>query len=200
MRLQEAKRDFYRQLAKRMGFKSRAAFKLIQINRKYKVIKPGDVVVDFGCAPGGWLQVAAEVVGKDGFVLGIDLKKVERIKGNVVTIVADVTDANISKIILERLPRMANVILSDLAPKVSGIWELDHIKQIDLTRKVVAILPQILNKGGSAILKVFEGEMINDFIKQVKEIFKEVRIIKPKASRSGSSEIYLLCINFQGSN
>ncbi len=183
-----------------MGFKSRAAFKLIQINRKYKVIKPGDVVVDFGCAPGGWLQVAAEVVGKDGFVLGIDLKKVERIKGNVVTIVADVTDANISKIILERLPRMANVILSDLAPKVSGIWELDHIKQIDLTRKVVAILPQILNKGGSAILKVFEGEMINDFIKQVKEIFKEVRIIKPKASRSGSSEIYLLCINFQGSN
>ncbi|MDW8045359.1 MAG: RlmE family RNA methyltransferase [Nitrososphaerota archaeon] len=198
MRAQEAKRDFYRQLAKKMGFRSRAAFKLIQINQKYRVIKPGDVVVDFGCAPGGWLQVASKAVGKDGFVLGIDLKRVEGIEGNVSTIVADVMNGDIDKMVLSKLPRMADVVLSDLAPKVSGVWELDHIKQIDLTRRVVSILPQILRRGGSAILKVFEGEMFNDIVKEVEKVFKVVRIIKPKASRSKSSEVYLLCTDFRG--
>ncbi|MCS7116954.1 MAG: RlmE family RNA methyltransferase [Nitrososphaerales archaeon] len=198
MRVQEAKRDFYRQLAKKMGFRSRAAFKLIQINQKYRVIKPGDVVVDFGCAPGGWLQVASKAVGKDGFVLGIDLKRVEGIEGNVSTIVADVMNGDIDKMVLSKLPRMADVVLSDLAPKVSGVWELDHIKQIDLTRRVVSILPQILRRGGSAILKVFEGEMFNDIVKEVEKVFKVVRIIKPKASRSKSSEVYLLCTDFRG--
>ncbi|MCX8191866.1 MAG: RlmE family RNA methyltransferase, partial [Nitrososphaerales archaeon] len=160
--------------------------------------KPGDVVVDFGCAPGGWLQVASKAVGKDGFVLGIDLKRVEGIEGNVSTIVADVMNGDIDKMVLSKLPRMADVVLSDLAPKISGVWELDHIKQIDLTRRVISILPQILRRGGSAILKVFEGEMFNDIVKEVEKMFKVVRIIKPKASRSKSSEVYLLCTDFRG--
>lgn len=198
MRLREARRDPYRRLAKERGYRSRAAFKLKELSRSYNVIKRGMVVVDFGCAPGGWLQVASEEVGEDGFVLGIDLLKVKPPHKNTKTLVVDVNDSALPDIIAKELPRSADVILSDIAPKVTGIWELDHSRQIDLTSKVASSMPKILREGGSAILKVFDGEMLKPFLDELKSKFVEVRLTKPRASRKESSEIYLVCSGYLG--
>lgn len=196
MKLDQAKRDHYRRIAKKEGYRSRATFKLIQIDKKYHVLKNGYIVVDFGCAPGGWLQYISKVIGKKGFALGIDLKRVEPIDSNVETLMADVNDESIKDKIMSKLPRRADVVTSDLSPNVSGIWELDVVKQIDLTSRVVKILPLILKEGGHAIMKVFQGESFDEFLKEVKKNFRDVIIIKPPASRPESSEMYLLCRGF----
>ncbi len=196
MKLDQAKKDHYRKIAKKEGYRSRATFKLMQIDRKYNIFKNGYIVVDFGCAPGGWLQYISKVIGKKGFALGIDLKRVEPINSNVKTLMADVNDESIKDKIMSKLPKKADVITSDLSPSVSGIWELDVAKQIDLTSKVVEILPFILKEGGHAIMKVFQGEPFGEFLKKIKKNFKDVIIIKPPASRPESSEMYLLCRGF----
>jgi len=196
MKLDQAKKDQYRRIAKKEGYRSRATFKLMQIDRKYKIFKNGHVVVDFGCAPGGWLQYISKVIGNKGFALGIDLKRVEPIDSNIDTLMADVKDESIKDKIMSKLPKKADVITSDLSPSVSGIWELDVAKQIDLTSRVVEILPFILKEGGYAIMKIFQGEPFDEFLKKIKKNFKDVTIIKPPASRPESSEMYLLCREF----
>ncbi|MGQ9469409.1 MAG: RlmE family RNA methyltransferase [Nitrososphaerales archaeon] len=196
MKLNQAKNDHYRRIAKREGYRSRAAFKLMQIDRKYKIFKNGDIVVDFGCAPGGWLQYISKIIGNKGFALGIDLKRVEPIDSNVDTLIADVKDEGIKDKIMSKLPKKADVVTSDLSPSVSGIWELDAAKQTDLNSRVIEILPFILEEGGYAIMKIFQGEPFDEFLKNVKKNFKDVIIIKPPASRPESSEMYLLCRGF----
>lgn len=196
MRLDQARKDQYRRVAKREGYRSRAVFKLMQIDRRYKIFKNGHIVVDFGCAPGGWLQYISKVIGNKGFVLGIDLKQVEPISDNVDTLIADVYDESIKDKIMSKLPKKADVVTSDLSPRVSGIWELDVSKQIDLTSRVVELLPFILKEGGYAIMKVFQGEPFDEFLKKIKKNFKDVTIMKPPASRPESSEMYLLCREF----
>ncbi|MCP8315897.1 MAG: RlmE family RNA methyltransferase [archaeon] len=196
MKLDRAKKDQYRRIAKREGYRSRASFKLMQIDRKYKIFKNGHVVVDFGCAPGGWLQYISKVIENKGFALGIDLKKVEPIGSNVDTLVADVKDEGIKDKIKSKLPKRADVVTSDLSPSLSGIWELDVAKQIDLTSRVFEILPFILKEGGYAIMKVFQGEPFDEFLKKIKKNFKDVIIVKPPASRPESSEMYLVCRGF----
>jgi 23S rRNA (uridine2552-2'-O)-methyltransferase len=196
MKLNQAKKDQYRKIAKREGYRSRATFKLIQIDKKYNILKNKHVVVDFGCAPGGWLQYISKVIGDEGFALGVDLRRVEPIDSNVETLVADVNDESIKDKIMSKLPKKADVVTSDLSPNVSGIWELDVAKQIDLTSKVVEILPFILKEGGHAIMKVFQGEPFNGFLNKIKKNFRDVAIIKPPASRPESSEVYLLCRGF----
>jgi 23S rRNA (uridine2552-2'-O)-methyltransferase len=198
MKLHDAKRDVYRRLAKREGYRSRAAFKLKEIADKYSLIQPGQLVVDFGCAPGGWLQVASEKVGDGGMVLGIDLSQVLPPSTNTKTIVADANQPNIVHLILREINHKADVVLSDLSPKVSGIWELDSTRQIDLTSVVVSYLPHILASGGSAILKAFEGEMFKPLYREVKRLFIKVYLAKPLASRKQSSEIYMICLNYLG--
>lgn len=196
MKLDQAKEDHYRRIAKKEGYRSRATFKLMQIDKKYNIFKNGYIVVDFGCAPGGWLQYISKVIGKKGFALGIDLKRVEPINSNVETLMADVNDESIKDKIMSKLPKKADIITSDLSPSISGIWELDVAKQIDLTSKVVEILPFILKEGGHAIMKAFQGEPFDEFLKKIKKNFKDVTIIKPPASRPESSEMYLLCRGF----
>jgi len=196
MKLDRAKKDQYRRIAKREGYRSRASFKLMQIDRKYKIFKNGHVVVDFGCAPGGWLQYISKVIGNKGFALGIDLRRVEPIDSNVDTLIADVNDEGMKDKIMSKLPKKAHVVTSDLSPSVSGIWELDVAKQIDLTSRVVEILPFILEEGGYAIMKVFQGEPFHEFSKRIKKNFKDVIIVKPPASRPESSEMYLVCRGF----
>ncbi len=196
MRLDQAKKDLYRRVAKREGYRSRAAFKLMQIDQKYKIFENGTIVVDFGSAPGGWLQYISKVIGSKGFALGIDLKPVEAIDVNVDTLTADVYDEGIKDKIMSRLREKADVITSDLSPKVSGIWELDVTKQIDLTSRVFELLPFILKEEGYAVMKVFQGEPYNEFLKKIKKNFRAVILIKPPASRPESSEMYLLCRGF----
>jgi 23S rRNA (uridine2552-2'-O)-methyltransferase len=193
MRLHEAKRDLYRRLAKEQGYRSRAAFKLIQATERYHFLRPGDRVVDFGAAPGGWMQVAAQLVGDDGAVVGVDQHDI-RLRGhNLKTIEMDVHDPKVKQKILDALGGMADVALSDLAPSVSGVWELDQGRQVDLTLRVLDLSESVLRSDGSGFFKLFEGERSQEVRDEFRRCFRVVHPIKPLASRSVSSELYYYC-------
>ena len=198
MRLDQAKKDLYRRLAKEQGYKSRAAFKLIEANEKYDFIRGGDKVVDFGSAPGGWMQVAARLVGEAGFVVGIDIHPVKLKERNVASLEMDVEDPAVAQKVLGLLGGRADVVLSDLAQSVSGVWELDNSRQADLTLRVLELSDAVLVRGGDAFLKVFEGERTPEVRAALKGTFKSVRPVKPAASRSASSELYYYCIGWSG--
>ncbi|MEM2759990.1 MAG: RlmE family RNA methyltransferase [Nitrososphaerales archaeon] len=198
MRLQEAKRDVYRRLARERGYRSRAALKLLEINRSYHLIRRGMYVVDLGCAPGGWLQVVKKFVGGRGKVLGVDIHPVEPIS-NVQTIVGDVNDPSLTERILAALGRKVDLVLSDVAPNIIGVWQLDHARQIDMAQNASKIAERILVKNGNAVFKAFEGSMLNELRDALKRKFSHVRLYKPKASRKASSEIYLICLGYKGS-
>ena len=196
MRLADAKRDHYRKLARDQGFRSRAAYKLKQINDSYRILKKGHRVVDIGCAPGGWLQVAVSEVGSSGKVAGIDLKEVEPVAGATI-LQGSIDDPTSVSSLVEALGRRADIVLSDLAPNVSGMWEVDHARQIDLTRSALALAKQLLGGGGSAVFKVFEGEFLTELKEEMKKSFAKVLVSKPQASRQESSEMYLVCLNYR---
>lgn len=196
MRLEDARRDQYRKLAREEGYKSRAAYKLLESVRKYQLVKRGDVVLDFGAAPGGWLQVAANAVGESGLVVGVDLEPVQLNLENVVTIQSDVKSPELAVKLDRELPRKADVVLSDLSPQVMGTWDLDHYRQIDITMAAAALMGGFLRKGGNAMFKVFDGERFGEMRALLTGQFKKVHITKPKASRKGSAELYLVCLGF----
>lgn len=198
MRLQEARRDLYRRLAKEQGFKSRAAFKLIEANEKYHFINEGDRVIDFGAAPGGWLQVCSRLAGDSGLVVGVDLTEIRLKDKNVKTLRMDVHDPRIGESILTLMGGKADVVLSDLAPSVSGIWDLDHIRQIDMTTRVLELCNSLLRLRGYAFIKVFEGERTREVREEFGRRFDEYKPLKPKASRSESSELYYFCRGWRG--
>ena len=193
MRLHEARKDLYRRLAKEQGFKSRAAFKLIEANERYGFLRRGGRVLDLGSAPGGWVQVASAHVGPEGRVVGIDQRPVRRQGSNVVTIQMDDNDPVVASKAREALGGDADVILSDLAPSVSGVWELDQARQVDLTLRVIEISREVLKGNGSMFCKLFEGERSQEVRDRLRETFASVRVVKPAASRSASSELYYYC-------
>jgi 23S rRNA (uridine2552-2'-O)-methyltransferase len=196
--VKQRKREYYYRKAKEEKFRSRAAYKLLQAVKKHQFIKPAYVVVDLGAAPGGWTQASRRIVGRSGFVLGIDLKRVEPIDlPNVRTVTGDVTDSKITQNIKELLPRSADVIISDVSPNISGVWELDHARQIDLARQSLRIATSVLRPMGNFFVKVFQGDMLRDFVEEVKQYFSFVKLVKPKASRAKSSELYILGMNFR---
>ena len=196
--IQNRKKDYYYQKAKAENYRSRATYKLSQTAMKYNFIQRGDVVVDLGAAPGGWIQAARKIVGNRGFVLGVDLKPIAPFPQEYVrTIVGDMTEPEILQQILEFLPRKADVVISDASPSISGIWEVDHARQIDLAHQALQIALGILRPSGNFFVKVFEGDMLRGFIKTVEKNFEIVKLIKPKASRAKSSEIYLLAMKLK---
>ena len=191
--LRERRRDPYYRRAKEEGYRSRAAFKLLQANKKHNFIKTGNVVVDLGAAPGGWTQVASHIVGRRGFVLSVDLREfqIPNLK-NVKTIVADIKDPKCSFFIMENLPRNPDVILSDASPNISGVWDVDHARQIELADTALEIVKNILCHNGYFFCKVFHGDLLMGFIDEIKKQYGFVKIVKPSASRKKSSEIYIL--------
>jgi len=191
--LQERKRDYYYKKAKEEKYRSRAAYKLFEAAQKYHFINYGDVVVDLGAAPGGWVQAARKIVGGKGFVLGVDLKPIEPFpQSNVKTIIGDITEEEVIEQILRMLPRKADAVISDASPNISGIWEVDHARQIDLAQHALKIAMETLRPPGNFFVKVFQGDLLDNFIKKMKKHFEIVKIVKPKASRAKSSEIFLL--------
>ncbi|HYY67433.1 MAG TPA: RlmE family RNA methyltransferase, partial [Nitrososphaeraceae archaeon] len=182
MKLIDAKKDHFRKLSKEEGYRSRSAYKLIQLNESYRVLKPGSTVVDVGCAPGGWLQVARKAVSHSGKVVGVDIEKVAQLEG-VTIFQGDIEDARTINLIAKTLNRKANTLLSDVSPKISGLWSVDHARQISLSRRSMKIATQILAKGGNAVLKIFEGELLKEFMEEAEDVFKRVHITKPTASR-----------------
>jgi len=196
--MRKRKREYYYRKAKEEKFRSRAAYKLLQAVEKRRFIKPGDVVVDLGAAPGGWIQASRKIVGSRGFVLGVDLKSIQPIdQTNVRTLIGDVTDPQTVEQIRELLPRSSDVVISDVSPSISGVWELDHARQIDLAQQSLRIATSVLRPKGNFFVKVFQGDMLNDFVREVKQHFAFVKLIKPKASRARSAELYVLGMNLR---
>ena len=196
MRLVDARRDQYRRLAKDQGYRARSAYKLLQINRSYNILKKGDKVVDLGCAPGGWLQVAVKEVRPSGKVIGIDLKPVTPVVDAII-LQGSIEDPNILSKIEEILGSKADVVLSDLAPNVSGVWDIDHARQISLSTIALQFTQRVLRIGGSSVFKVFEGDMLKEFRSELHRNFGKVFLSKPSASRQESSELYIICLNFK---
>ena len=196
MKLADARRDQYRRLAKDQGYRARSAYKLLQINRSYNIIKKGDKVVDLGCAPGGWLQVAMKEVGSSGKVIGVDLKPVTPVAGATI-LQGSIENPNMLSKIAEILGCKADVILSDMAPNVSGVWDIDHARQISLSTIALGFARQVLRVGGSSVFKIFEGEMLKEFKSELRKSFGKVLLSKPSASRQESSELYIVCLDFK---
>jgi 23S rRNA (uridine2552-2'-O)-methyltransferase len=191
--IQDRKRDYYYQKAKQEKYRSRAAYKLFQAIKKYHFIEFGDVVVDLGAAPGGWIQAARKTAGKRGFVLGVDLKHIEPFPQEYVrTIICDITMQNAVQQIMEMLPRKADAVISDASQNISGVWEVDHARQIDLAQQALEIALETLRSGGNFFVKVFQGDMLDNYTHEVKQHFEKVLVIKPKASRAKSSEMFIL--------
>jgi 23S rRNA (uridine2552-2'-O)-methyltransferase len=194
--LRERQRDPYHRRAKEAGYRSRAIYKLFQISKKFHVIQNGDIVVDLGAYPGGWIQGARMLVGEEGFVLGIDRKPIDAFAAsNVKTVIGDITQLTGLEI-QQHLPQLADVVLSDLAPNISGIWEVDHARQIDLARSALTIARALLKRNGKFVLKAFQGDLFQAFLDEMKAWFRYVRVFRSIATRKRSAEVYIVALRF----
>ena len=192
--------DTYYRTAKASGYRSRSSYKLLQLNERYRLLRVGHVIVDLGAAPGGWLQVATELVGDSGFAVGVDLDPILPLRlGNVRTIQGDLTSPSVLKKISDNLPRRADVLLSDASPHVTGNWSLDQARQVFLAEKSLEACRELLRLGGSSVLKAFQGSDYQQLLSKVRSAFRSVEVAKPSASRRASAEVYLICRGFLGS-
>ena len=196
MKLIDARKDHYRKLAHEEGYRSRSAYKLIELNKSYRIFGAGHFVLDLGCAPGGWTQVASKIVGNKGKVMGIDTSFVEEIPG-VYMLKANISDNIIEEIFLF-FNKKINAVISDLSPQVTGNWSVDHSIQISLNYDAAKIMEQVLAKKGNAIFKIFDGEYSNEFYEYLKKNFLKIKLTKPKSSRKPSSELYCICLGYTG--
>ncbi|RNJ75665.1 MAG: RlmE family RNA methyltransferase [Nitrosopumilus sp. H8] len=197
MKLHDARKDYYRRLAHEQGYRSRAAFKLKELNQSYRIIGPGFSVADLGCAPGGWTQMAVRMAGNQGRVVGVDLEYVDEIPGAHI-INGDISNVAVADEILEHLGRKADAVICDLSPQVSGTWSVDHARQISLNYDCTKIMDAVLSHKGNAVFKVFDGEFSMEFRDYVSKKFSRINLTKPKASRKQSSELYYVCLGFTG--
>ncbi len=196
MKLIDARRDQYRKLAHEQGYRSRAAYKLKELNKGYRIIGPGFYVLDLGCAPGGWTQMALRLAGNQGKVMGIDSAYVEDIPGACI-LKGDIEDESIVDEIFSYFGRKVDAVICDLSPQVIGNWTVDHARQISLNYSAAKIMEKVLSKKGNALFKVFDGEFSNEFRDYIKPKFSKLRVTKPKASRKPSSELYFVCLGYK---
>ncbi len=195
---QERKNEEYYKKAKKQDYRSRASFKLLQLNRKYKIIKEKNSVVDLGAAPGGWSQVALEVVGTEGLVVAVDLNQIKSFsEENFWSIKGDFTQKETLEEIHRTLQGKADVVISDAAPKMSGIKDIDQLRSMDLARCVLHICDNILKYKGNMIMKVFQGQGYPELLKDIKKKFKTVKTTKPPSSRKKSGEMYIVGRGFR---
>ncbi|UCE36475.1 MAG: RlmE family RNA methyltransferase [Thermoplasmata archaeon] len=194
--ISQRKQDGYYKLAKKAGYRSRSAYKLKQINDRYNVISSGDTVVDLGCAPGGWLQVAWDIVGPGGTVLGVDIQRIDNLEG-VRFIRGDVTKTKTLEEILSLISK-ADVVLSDMSPNITGHYSMDHAKSVGLAESALEIAKKILREDGNFVVKVFQGDLFEDYFRTIKSNFSFTKAHSPKASRKQSSEIYIIAKGFKG--
>jgi len=176
-------------MAKEEGYRARSAYKLMQINEKFHLIRKGYSVVDLGAAPGGWLQVAKDMSG--GKVVGVDIEPISSIPG-VITIKADITQPETADLVKQALDGDADVVICDAAPKLTGAWDVDHSRSIDLSRSALAMAKKVLRPGGNFLCKTFMGDMFTDFLAEVKRDFEKVQSTSPLASRKESAEMYIV--------
>jgi len=189
--------DPYVARAKREGYRSRAAFKLLEIDEKYHILKSGQRIVDLGAAPGGWSQIAAKKVGPKGKVVGIDLLPIDPMAG-VEFIQLDFLDESAPGKLIEMLGGPADVVMSDMAANTTGHKKTDHLRIIGLAEAAIYFAREILAPGGAFLAKVFQGGTENQLLNDLKRDFAVVRHVKPAASRADSAELYVLATGFRG--
>jgi len=190
----ELKREHYYRSAKSEGYRARSAYKLLQINRRYRIIRKGDTVIDLGAAPGGWSQVAVKLGAR---VIAVDIQQMEPING-VTFIRGDMTsEETLEK--LEKEAGKANAVISDMSPNLSGHYVMDQARSVWLSTNALNVARRLLVEHGNFLCKVFVGEDYPQFFEEVKKHFKMVKPHSPQASRKRSSEIYIVAKNFKGS-
>ena len=185
------RRDIYVRQSKVDGYRARSAYKLIEINEKFKVFKGGISVLDIGAAPGSWSQYASKIV-KNGKIISLDLKEMENIK-NTIQIKGDFTDLNIQKKIKGLLSSKLDVVMSDMAVNTTGIKNIDSIQTGELCKEAMNFSKEVISSNGFFISKIFMGGTFNEIVALGKKIFKEVRVFKPQSSRKDSKESFIIC-------
>tara|TARA_B100000965_G_scaffold399747_1_gene420299 strand:+ start:2031 stop:2642 length:612 start_codon:yes stop_codon:yes gene_type:complete len=191
--INKQKRDLYVRQSKREGYRSRAVYKLKEIDEKYRILKNGIFLIDLGAAPGSWSQYAAKKI-KNGKILSIDTQYIDQIK-NTFQIIGDFTDANNQSKIKKYFNNKVDVVLSDMAANTTGNKYLDSISTGELCMSAIKFSKDILNSKGVFVSKIFMGSLFNDIVSEAKKTFNEVRIYKPEASRKESKENYIICKN-----
>ena len=185
------RRDTYVRQSKVDGYRARSAYKLIEIDNKFKIFKGGMNIVDIGAAPGSWSQYASKKV-KSGKIISIDLKEMEKIE-NTIQIKGDFTDKEIQKQIKSHLKKGPNVVMSDMAVNTTGIKNIDSIQTGELCKEAMTFSQEVISEKGFFISKIFMGGTFNEIVALGKKIFKEVRVFKPKSSRKDSKESFIIC-------
>lgn len=188
------RKDHYYNKSKQEGYRARSAYKLKQLDESAGLISAGDTVVDLGAAPGGWLQVAAEKVGGHGKVVGVDLQRIKELDAHTVEIIrGDMTAEETKETLLDAIGEGgADLVLSDMAPNMTGEYSLDHARSVYLARQAFEVALDVLESGGDLAVKVFDGPDLADLRSEMEEEFQYVRAVHPEASRQESSEVYLV--------
>ena len=189
--------DPYVAEARRLGYRSRAAFKLIELDERFHLLRPAQRVVDLGCAPGGWTQVAVERVGRRGRVVGIDVAATPPLLGAVL-LCGDARDPVTPSALEAALGGLADIVLSDMAPSTTGHAATDHLRIVAIAEDAFAVASQILKPGGGFVAKVFQGGAEGPLLAALKRDFAELRHAKPSASRAESAETYVVATGFRG--
>ena len=193
--INKQRRDSYVRQSKVDGYRARSAYKLIEIDEKFKIFKGGMKVIDIGAAPGSWSQYASKVV-KSGKIISIDLKKMDKIQ-NTIQIKGDFTKKEIQDEISGYLSQGADVVMSDMAVNTTGIKNIDSIQTGELCKEAMIFSRDIIYKKGFFISKIFMGSTFNEIVALGKKIFKEVKVFKPKSSRKDSKESFIICKNLR---
>jgi len=193
------RKDAFYVRAKAAGLRSRAAFKLEELARRQRIFRRGDRVVDLGAWPGGWLQIAAQHVGPSGRVVGVDLQPIDPLPDNtVITIVGDVTTAQTQEQVVAASGGRADVMLADLAPKLSGVRARDEAQSEALAESTLQFAAQVLRPGGTLVMKVFMSQNLSRLTARLRARFRDVRTTRPAATRKSSAEIYAIAAGFEG--
>lgn len=202
--MRQRRDDPFYKAAKRTGYRARSAYKLLQLNEKFRVLKKGNVVVDLGAAPGGWSQVARDLSGDEGLVIGVDLDHIKPVLG-VTFVRGDMTHPRTVETVLKRIEERTggtkesvDVVISDMSPNISGNYTMDQAISFHLCVKALEFAEEVMKRNGNMVLKIFEGEDFPALREALKERFDHIKTFSPPASRKESSEVYLVALGYRG--
>jgi len=184
------RKDYYYEKAKKEGYRSRAAYKLKEINKRFRLMRRGDYILDLGCSPGGWLQVAREIVGESGYVLGVDKTRTPPLEYDNV----EIREIDIEEF---HTDTKFNVVLSDMAPKIMGKRDVDQYRSYILAKKAWDLAKEVLVERGNFLVKIFQSNEVRRFSDELRERFGYVKFYRPRSTRKGSSEVYIVCKSFR---
>jgi 23S rRNA (uridine2552-2'-O)-methyltransferase len=193
------RRDPFHRRARAEGYRARSAYKLLELDGRFRLLRRGDFVVDLGAWPGGWLQVVLDRIGPEGRVVGVDVAPVRSLgAANLLLLRGDVRDPSIARSAADYLGRPGDVVLSDLAPKLSGIRVTDEARCLDLGETALALLPVLLRPGGRFVIKLFTGPETEAFLGRLAGEFRDLKVTRPEATRRGSAEVYGVGLGYRG--